>query len=340
MSEKVLPLCLNPAFDPDITAELRLISKTLKQCIRNKCAIAVIGSYGRGEGAAIINSGRVTPANDYDIAIITLNKLSLIERKQLKQIKVALTTGLKLKHLDLNFFTTAIYRRSPQSMMEFDLQHGSQFLLNELGELICAAPQTSPPFHLEEIRNLLINRMVTLLEGIPPESTAESLKNSSRQVAKVIFAIVDYTLFEAGRYITSYQSKKTALLEVCSQNDPLRRLTEWAWDEFACLNNSTILNEGMLREHWNVCSQLMQEKLILISSKLDNHPYKTISELLPNWRGKSSITRLFREFVACMQLKHSRFEVESEIALYLTRGIAAFNFSTARPLIDLWYKSI
>lgn len=333
--------CRNPDGDSIIRQAVSTIREGIDSLKIAKYSLFLGGSYGRGEGATALRGSTLRPVNDIDLYIITEQKLPLPKRRALKRLAKDLAQKLDVPHLDLMPLTAKELTRSPLSMHRFDLLAGYRFMG---GELKIATPDhlPDPPFPPEEIRNLLINRGLTLLEGHP--SLGMSQIDQARKISKGIWAIVDAILFERGRYATSYAMKRSEISRI-PDIDPLTKdMIEWATGAFYLSLNEEELKSEKILDLWGKTMEGVIKSLLKISSKIDGKNYTEISELFPFWRGRSASRALPSGVASMILLRPLRRRVEKAIFNQLTNTPTDLKELESWPirskkLIKAWYDS-
>jgi len=330
--------CKNPAGDPFVHHHLNLIRESILHSGIPALSLVLCGSYGRGEGAIIKNGNTWQPVNDYDIFVVTEAPLPLSRRRILKRLGAKLAEQLQLPHIDLMSTTATDLSALPLSMIRFNLFSACITFWGD--STVTLSPKISePPFPKEEIRNLLINRALTLLEGFPLSLKANR-GHCARQISKAIWSAVDSLLYQKGAYQTRYNDKRREIENMDLKGLLSSEEISWAEAAFFVSLDADNLSEKELINHWEKAKELLLTQLIEISSQIDNNGYRTIRELFPLWRGQRWIEALPAQLALYIQLRPSRRKVEQDITLHLSNYDASKEWASGnQKLISKWYRS-
>jgi hypothetical protein len=172
-------------------------------------------------------------------------------------------------------------------MIHYDIKFGST-VFHGPPEVLDSIPYPSDAeIPAREVQNLLINRLVTALEGHPRTRGAESPEHKARQIAKVYLAVTDSRIVAAGRYRTRY-AEKLKCLETLQPSDATAATIvpalPWCRRAWSCELAEDQSNAAALFEHWDRARKLLVQEILVRSEGLDDRRY-TASELIGRWRG-------------------------------------------------------
>ncbi len=202
-------------------------------------AIVLGGGYGRGDGGVRSTADGPRPFNDYDLFVVLRRRSPFAKsrtRRAIEKLRPDLERVVELP-VELSVITVAELRRSPTTLMLFDLLHGNRVLWGELSlrEEMPESWQAELP--LIEGARLLVNRGSLLAHcksamfGGRPRDAAER-ERLVKYLNKAIVACGDAVLIARGRYVTNSDQRIASLREVAlppgSAVDPLRGWYEHA----------------------------------------------------------------------------------------------------------------
>jgi len=321
---------------PNILDRLRIAT----QCR----AIVLAGSHGRGEGEESVSSA--IPANDIDLVLVLDKPLSLWQRLQLRGLKQTLPARLGVWHVDIMRMTTAELSNRRVEMLRFDLKYGSRVLCGDSGVCDLIPYSAETPLPAQEIENLLINRLVTLVEGHPErqESTA-ARSRAARQMSKCLYATIDAVLVKHGRYRTHYAAKRDSLRSLAGSEPRIDTLvSQLSWIENAWNYQLTApeLDPTALSARWRIVANLHLDTLRETRGTVDGRTYPTLPPAFPLWRGCSTETRsAFQQLWAVALMKPSKRQVEIALATWALAAIADTGRVDERDrLIAEWYQAV
>ncbi len=335
-------------------------------------ALVLGGSFGRGEGGIRRDgAGNRLPVNDYDVYIVTEGDLSPVARFKLRHLGRALASKLGIWHVDLIPVNRHDLIGGRVRMAFYDLKCGSRVFFGDPSVISEIPYEANGRIPSEEVRDLLINRMVTLMEGHPTVSPNLPSDQKARQIAKVYFAITDSRLVEHGVYETLYREKTKRLREMSridAVGSVIASKIDWCWRSWHCDMEANELCDHQLLSEWNQARSLLIGELVRISELLDSCSYRQdFEELISNWRGSPPASRRERvrqAVLLALQRKRSRRSIEvrmfallkvypeekvfENLRLRVPRGPSSKNgaivagttwSSCAQDLVEGWYGS-
>ena len=273
--------CLDPLGDEVVERHLSLLSQTLLRECPEMRALILIGSFGRGEGATTRNeSGQILPLNDYDLVVVSEQKLPFRRRRVLKELSYVLADMLDIWHVDLIPMSAEEFRCPSVSMLRFDMKYASTVIIG--GEHILDQIPYSRESKIpnSEIENLILNRMLSLLEGYPCTRNLPP-PHQARQIAKAVYAVVDATLIRHESYRPRYAEKRESLELLNGKLSDLTSLSFWASQAWRYQLDPADLREEPLLHIWD------QVRLLLLQVFYELHQIPrtaALSQLFPKWR--------------------------------------------------------
>ncbi len=208
----------NPLAEEKVSHDLEQVAERIQQALPSFLSVAVIGAFGRGEGAVVETPDGFRPWNDYDILVVTETREGW---EKLGELSRSMAKDLALPAIDILPFTPEDLVRKADTMLVYDACHGNVVLKGDTG-VFSRLPARRIRF--EEIRILLLNRMVCLLESPPRSLTGEEpdLLLHPAQVSKALFAVVDATLVQERMYVTRYRDKAARFQSIDGPSEELK----------------------------------------------------------------------------------------------------------------------
>jgi hypothetical protein len=183
--------------------DLRRVADAIEEAFPDLLTLAVIGAFGRGEGAMVRTEAGVAPWNDYDLLLVTPTRGGW---ERISAVCRELKTRLGLPGIDIVPFTPKDLVRAADTMLVHDARAGHHVIRGD-GSTLAALPARSVA--RREALILLLNRMVCLLECPPRDLTGlpEDPLRFPSQVSKAVMAVIDAALVRAGEYAVTYREK-------------------------------------------------------------------------------------------------------------------------------------
>ncbi len=217
----------------DILSEnIKIIVNYLK--IFRPISIILYGGYGRGEGSYFFNQkGQLKPYNDYDILLITDNK---IENHDLSLAKKNLEDKIDIRWIDLSQMTTKRLKVLEPKIFNYDLKYASKIIYGEKNILDLIPEMSSKDLGLKDADILFKTRMWTLLgslnsDGFNKQLDADEIRFFRNQMAKALLAVMDILLLQKKAYHFSYTSRTKILKNLYSTKKEVLELVSWAVNE-------------------------------------------------------------------------------------------------------------
>lgn len=337
-----MSFCLDAKYDQHVEKDLSQITKHILELKLPVLALILSGSFGRGEGIVKVIDKNIISQNDYDIIVVTNNRLNFSARKKLRAAQDKLAQIINIRHLDLINLSTKDLQQNSVKMLLYDLKFHSQvFWQNDKGvteNILDLIPyKKESPIPDLEILNLLINRMLSLLEAHPQTKSLDSKELKARQIAKVRYALVDYCLIQANCYQTLYKEKENYLQTLST---PLAQILS---KDLGWINQARTLQLEQIEisNIWATTRQLLVEAISNLSAKILGQNQTSYEQVLENWRfPKSNLIIYFRKLVSALKGKIDHQKVEKEIFKLLFEYDSSSAFAKkADTLIAQWYDS-
>lgn len=284
-------LCLDPSQDRIVAGMLPQITDAVLATGLLPRALVLAGSFGRGEGALRTDSKeRLT--NDLDIWLVNDARPGYVLRRRLKAVRTSLPARLGVWHLDFILAAPADLRDARITMARYDLKFGSHVFYGD-GSVLDEIPYSqSSRIPADEVQNLLINRLVTLLLGHPYTTYLADPVDKARQISKVLYAVLDSRLVANEGYATRYAQKESHL-DIFAAGDPVCAVLSEnrRWMRAArlyALGLDEVCAE-QLETHWQIARDLLLAEIRAVFRGLDSSLVSD-EKLLTAWRsaGKTS----------------------------------------------------
>jgi hypothetical protein len=201
------------------------IAETVAESFPSLVCLALIGAFGRGEGAVITSEKGPEPWNDYDLILVTHTREGW---NRLPTLGRTIASELSVRGVDIVPFLPGELRKKASAMMVVDAREGHVVIKGDK-TILSDVPKASVTDR--EALILLLNRMVCLLEA-PPESLTGSPPAPlffTSQLSKAIFAVVDARLVRAGQYATKYREKTVRFLSLPDVGSELKEAVDEAF---------------------------------------------------------------------------------------------------------------
>jgi hypothetical protein len=203
-------------------------------------AVVLIGGYGRGEGGALMEKGRVRPHNNCDLLVL-IGKMPLSKRAacyaKAAAVGAELTDQLRLG-VDLNVRPVSFLRNATHILINHDLRFGHRVLWGDPA-IISQMPDYDPAdVPMTEGSALLRNRGNCLLENrMALEKRMvgrdEERRKFIRHIFKATIGYGDAVLIAKGWYDPSYVAKLERITNLDIQEVPRADLLKAIYKEAA-----------------------------------------------------------------------------------------------------------
>jgi hypothetical protein len=301
--------------DQDIQSDLDRIVSAINSCDATYDAIYLVGSFGRGEGAARFDGDRWRGVNDYDLFIISSDCKKI--RPYLKKLSSDLAISLQIDFVDLGCMQRSIMPSLTPTMQNYDFKYGSLLIAGQdvLQEIPEFKPSDLPPY---EFIRYLCNRSAGLLTAKLPEH-AESPSYFANQLIKACIAVGDIAVYLSQEYHHSYRVRWKAFASLSSHDGLPFELSDEA------VNAISIAYETKLNGPFSTLFSLDEELMRLmiakaycaIAARLTGIPIQSISE------GERA---LFNHYQKGSRLRQ---RIRRRVSAYINRNI--------NSVIDIYY---
>lgn len=220
----------HPDVDTVVRADLDFLSASLRQAYPAIQALILVGGFGRGEGGVLLEGGRIRPVNDYDLIMVTADR---VDRDELRSVRRKLAESLSVTWVDITPRSPAVLRRLPVTMYNYDLKYGSYVLYGDPTILDQIPPMDPARIPLVEAELQFFTRLWCFLGPFkldylthPPDAEARFFLNN--QMSKAVLACADALLILDGLYHHSYRERRDRCLRHYGDRTPLAELVRWA----------------------------------------------------------------------------------------------------------------
>lgn len=193
-----------------ISADLSIVIDQLTKDIgTNLVSLILVGGFGRGEGAILIENGEAIPINDYDFVMVLRKQCDV---NLIAKIRRELAEKIGIWWVDISVYTVDQLRRLRYTMYNYDLKYGSQVIYGD-PSILSLVPNMDPAkMPLVEAEIQFHTRLwcflgpfsVQYLEKLPTEEDKFFLAN---QLSKALLACSDALLILNGQYHYSYAER-------------------------------------------------------------------------------------------------------------------------------------
>jgi hypothetical protein len=322
-----------------VEQHLAVIRRSIVDAGLKPIALILGGSYGRGEGGIRRDDrGKPRPTNDYDVYMITDGKLPVTDRFKVRRLRKELSKNLGIWHVDVSLVDREDLTRGLVRMAFYDLKFGSHVFYGDSDVTTRIPYQGNGILPGEEVRNLLVNRMVTLVEGHPAICRKLSVGHKARQIAKLFYAIADSRLVTHEAYETLYRRKREGLGMIEGSDAVGRRVLqkmEWCRKAWRYELEDSKRQESVLLDTWKEARELLMNELLEVSTSIDETAYKDdIEAFFKSWRGVPDpvgLRRLRAAVLQSLQGKQNRRLIEK----YLFAALSAYPEERYFDCLDL-----
>jgi hypothetical protein len=193
----------DPRVHAFLKAQMDRVTEAVRAAVPDVTAVVLTGSFGRDEGAVVVDDGRIRPLNDYDVLVLGPHA-GPAESDRLHALGRTLAGefGLDFVHVGL---WPDLSPATAVTIGNFDLRYGSRVLWGP-ADLLDTLPRfAAADIPLIEGLLLLYNRLGGLLSGLGrPRATDVYLQN---QIVKGRLALGDWFLLRARAYDASYATR-------------------------------------------------------------------------------------------------------------------------------------
>lgn len=220
-----------------VNQDLDVITQELVQVFGdNISALMLVGGFGRGEGAVLVENGQVTPVNDYDLVMIVDHPCDL---SRIDEIRRNLAERLGVWWVDISTYTVAKLRRLRYTMYAYDLKYASQVIYGD-PSILSLIPEMDPTkMPLAEAEVQFYTRLWCFLgpfsaRFLEQQPTDEERFFLANQLSKALLACSDALLILNGLYHHSYVERLRRFEETFYNRDGLLQLIREATEFKLC----------------------------------------------------------------------------------------------------------
>ena len=213
--------------DARVDLDITLLRERLLARFPQLEAIVLVGGFGRGEGAVLIEeNGNIRPVNDYDLVLITSSKTKVGDIRSFRQ---ALATEIGIPWVDLRIIEKARLGQLRHTMFNYDLKYGGYVLWGR-DDVLDQIPEMDPhSMPLIEAEILFFTRLwcflglfsARMLDEPPDKKEWFVLAN---QLSKATLACSDALLISRGEYHVSYAERCRRFLRLFGDRAELAQL--------------------------------------------------------------------------------------------------------------------
>jgi hypothetical protein len=172
-------------------------------------ALILVGGFGRGEGGVIIVDDIVKPINDYDIVVVSEEK---ILPQKINKIRKKLAEEIGIWWVDISIFNKRKLQKLKTSIYSYDLKYGGIVFFGNPEILNLIPRMVASKIPLIDGEYLFITRLWTFLGPFSTEFLNRKLTKDesfflANQMSKAILACVDVLLLSKGCYHVSYAER-------------------------------------------------------------------------------------------------------------------------------------
>ncbi len=213
-----------------IQNDLEKIKDTLLQEFPSIEALILVGGFGRAEGGVLIKDGQIQPINDYDIVVVTEEKVCL---KKVDEIRKKLAEKIGIWWIDISVFNSKKIRSVNQSIYSYDLKYGSTVFWGNPEVVSLMPDMAASKMPLVEGQTLFVTRLWTFLgpfsvEFLNRELTDDESFFLANQMSKALLACVDVLLLSKHAYHVSYIERNKRIKKLYSNMRKWYPMLDWA----------------------------------------------------------------------------------------------------------------
>jgi len=221
--------------EEEVKAVLNRIVCEILRLLGNRIdAIAVVGSFGRGEGSIVEAEGRWRLVNDVDIVVVQFRGYLETKRKlmtELHAICEEIARRFDIKQIDISVTHPFRLRTAPKLVSFYEMREGHRILWGSKTSLLKIPKIKEEQLQVIDGTILFANRGSGLIISalyLECEKLSEREKeNFNLEINKAIIAVGDSILLMNGEYNFSYAERAKRLKEISVSDVPSG---EW-WKE-------------------------------------------------------------------------------------------------------------
>ena len=213
-----------------IQEDLRKIKTAILREFPEIEALILVGGFGRGEGGVVIVDGIVKPINDYDIVVVSEEK---IRPQKINEIRKKLAEEIGIWWVDISIFNRRKLQKLKKSIYLYDLKYGSVVFWGDPDILNLIPDMDASKILLIEGEYLFVTRLWAFLGPFSIEFTKRKLTKDesfflANQMSKAILACVDVLLLSKGKYHVSYTERNKIVKSMFPEMSEYFAVFDWA----------------------------------------------------------------------------------------------------------------
>lgn len=214
----------DPRINQYIDSDLEIIKNETIRLIDNVESIILGGGFGRGEGSIIVSETKIQPINDYDIYVVTKNKIPLSTRITLRE---KLASRIKIRQIDVEFKTLNQLRYAKNTVANYDLKYASKIIYGSLNILKIIPEIKSSQILLKESLIPLQLYGISIIQSYPINQNVENEFWGKQQISKSILGWSMALLVCKGKYHYSYKERQHLFKDI-TLNQEMINLVDFA----------------------------------------------------------------------------------------------------------------
>ena len=243
-------------------------------------SIVLHGGYGRDEGSWICEDGECRPYNDYDLILVTEEKLPA---EQIMPLRKRMASEVGIRWVDIAQYTPRELRTLRPTIKHYDLKYASKVIYGN-AQVLDWIPVMEPScLSLQEGQMLFFTRLWTLLgcldeRGLSCSQSGEKVRFFRNQMAKAVLAVVDVLLLQRQSYHLSYRRRVQRLAEYFPERSELEQIAQWALDE-KLVPKAPAMSAVDIQMLYNQVSNLFFSEMLKNLSLLYRRPIHTVMDI-------------------------------------------------------------
>lgn len=194
----------------------------------NPLAIIIYGSYGRNEGAWILDQNNLLPYNDFDIVIVDDTTDNSNYNRNLTE---SLKKKLNVEWIDLQVLNKKKLKSlSKRTIFNYDLKYGSKVIYGDERILELIPINQKSKINVKDLEVLFNTRLWTFYGSKLTLKKLDAKKSRffKYQMSKAVLASIESYLIRNNYYNCSYKLKVKKFIEMSNEN---HKLALWALEE-------------------------------------------------------------------------------------------------------------
>ena len=199
-----------------IKNDLEIIKKEIFKEFDGVECILLGGGFGREEGSVVVYKSKIQPLNDYDIYIVSENKLN---HEKIQLIRSRLSSLIKIRQIDIDIKTKKDLQQSKKSIADYDLKYASKLIYGN-SDILNFMPDFKPnEINLTESLIPINLYLISIIQSYPFEFNYENIFWGKQQISKSILGWSMAMLVSEGVYHESYVKRQKIFKELTNDNE-------------------------------------------------------------------------------------------------------------------------